>query len=155
MEKGILKKDLSLLVVKPECAGNISQVISWLNDNSYEIVKVFERSRFSDDVKIVYKNDFCEEILSLFKKAYKKNVFGEKYYMLLLRHKSRNTINKLKSDVGGSKNYFYQSENTLRSKYGLKERYIDKKTGFEIIFNGFHKVDSSEELLFLFKKLNI
>lgn len=147
--------DLSLLIVKPECFDRVETIQTELNKRGFLVLKKYHKTDFSNAVKLIYCKDFKEEILEVFSNAYIKNNFGDDYYVFLVKYINGGTVQKLIDEVGSSRGYLTEPNNSLRSQFGLKKTYLDKNTGFEVIFNGFHKVDSTEELLFQIKALNL
>lgn len=144
-----------MLIVKPECASEIDNICLDISRRGYSILGKYKKTNFSQVVKAIYRKDFSKEVLGVFLKAYLESNFGEDYYVLIVSHVKGNTIRRLINDVGSSWGYFLSLDNSLRSRYGLRKTFRDEKSGFEVIFNGFHKIDSAEELLFCMEYLGL
>ncbi len=150
-----MKKDISLLIVKPECVNKLSNICLDINRRGYLILEKYKKTNFSQVVRSIYRKDFPEEILEVFSRGYSESDFGENYYILVVSHAKGDTIRRLIDDVGSSRGYFLSPDNSLRSKYGLKKTFRDEKSGFEVVFNGFHKIDSMEEFLSCIEYLDL
>ncbi len=94
-----------------------------------------------------YFYDYPKKYSRLFREAYKSSPFGERFYVLILKNKYKNSIESLKEDVGNYKHYQTRKENTLRGIYGLPESNNYKSGKFKMFFNGFHKVDNTEDFI--------
>ena len=119
------------------------------------IIKEFKKNKFSKVVNKFYENDYPERYSKLFKKSYKESRFGERFYILILRNKYRNSINSLKEDVGNFKLYQTKKEVSLRGIFGLPASQNYKNDKFEMFFNGFHKVDDVEDFIYHINLLRI
>ncbi|PIN89045.1 hypothetical protein COU60_05210 [Candidatus Pacearchaeota archaeon CG10_big_fil_rev_8_21_14_0_10_34_76] len=150
----ITLSNLTLLVIKPEIIDKKELIKNELSKKGYEVIREENKQNFSKVVGDFYMKDYPNHY-KMFKEAYLNCRFGDKFSIFILRKKSGNSIKDLKKEVGHYKNYQKKKDDSLRSVYGLDSSKNYKSEGFEMYFNGFHKINDLEDFIYHLKLLKI
>ena len=138
-------EDIGLLVIKPEAVKKRLRIIKSLSDMGYILLLEKELNNWLDVLDSVHP-DIPASARKIYKSAYKKYKFGNKYIVLILRHRDGDTINKLIRDKGHYVEYINDSAHSLRGQFGESKKYHLVNGGTKLTFPGIHTSKDREEL---------
>lgn len=133
-------------MIKPEIINRKEEVIKSLLKRGYNIIleKVFENWR--SFVKEIY-TEFAEDEIAFYIKGYDEHKFGDNFTVLILSHNNGNTLHRLNNDKGDFISYQTKKEDTLRSEFGLPEKYNLKYKNIIFTYPGVHSPKDKKELI--------
>ncbi len=138
-------KDFSILIIKPEVIEKKEEIEKSIQKRGYEILMKIEKNNWRNTAKIIY-NEFSPKEIETYIKGYNKHKFGDKFLILVLKHKEGDTLKRLNGDKGNFIKYQTEKEKTLRAEFGLPKDYNLQHENITFIYCGIHCPESKEEL---------
>ena len=138
-------KDFSILIIKPEVIDKTKNIEKSIDKRGYKILLKIEKNNWRNTAKIIY-NEFSPKEIDTYINGYDKHKFGDKFFILVLRHKEGNTLNRLNKDKGNFIKYQIENEKTLRAEFGLQKEYNLQHEDITFVYCGIHCSETEEEL---------
>lgn len=147
-------KDFSILVVKPEVVESAGEILKYVEDRGYVVIKRLSLNKWIEFAEPIY-NEFDSNDLAVYLLAYHSYSFPDHFVVIILTHKEGNTIEKLKSLQGHYLDYQRRDDPSLRAAFGL-DRSFNVYSGDRIFtFSGIHCVTNEIELLSTLEYLQV
>lgn len=137
--------DFSILIIKPEVIEKKKKIIKSLKKRGYKILLEKEEDNWRNTAKVIYP-EFSSKQIKTYIQGYNKYNFGNKFTILVLKHKKGDTLEKLKEEQGDFIKYQTQNEKTLRAEFGLPKEYNLQHEEITFVYCGIHCPENKEEL---------
>ncbi len=137
-------KDFSILIIKPEVIEKTEEIEESIKKRGYKIISKIEKDNWRNTAKIMY-NEFSPKEIDIYIQGYDKHKFGDKFLILVLKHKEGNTLEILNKDKGNFIKYQTKDEKTLRAEFGLPKKYNLQHDNITFVYCGIHCPKNEEE----------